>query len=120
MSDNFWMMGDTGPCGPCTEIFYDHGPEVGGGPPGIARRHDGDRYIEIWNNVFMQFNRDRRRRAAPAAQAQRRHRHGPRAHRGRAAARAQQLRDRPLRATCWRAGRARAAGDGDLDADSLA
>ncbi len=55
-SDNFWMMGDTGPCGPCTEIFYDHGPEVAGGPPGSAEQ-DGDRYIEIWNNVFMQFNR---------------------------------------------------------------
>ncbi|RQO63102.1 alanine--tRNA ligase [Paucibacter sp. KBW04] len=56
MSDNFWMMGDTGPCGPCTEIFYDHGPDVAGGPPGSANE-DGDRYIEIWNNVFMQFNR---------------------------------------------------------------
>ncbi|MEF7613730.1 alanine--tRNA ligase [Aquincola sp. MAHUQ-54] len=56
MSDNFWMMGDTGPCGPCTEIFYDHGPEVAGGPPG-SPDEDGDRYIEIWNNVFMQFNR---------------------------------------------------------------
>ncbi len=56
-SDNFWMMGDTGPCGPCTEIFYDHGPEISGGPPG-SPEEDGDRYIEIWNNVFMQFNRD--------------------------------------------------------------
>ena len=56
MSDNFWMMGDTGPCGPCSEIFYDHGPEVEGGPPG-SPNEDGDRYIEIWNNVFMQFNR---------------------------------------------------------------
>lgn len=56
-SDNFWMMGDTGPCGPCTEIFYDHGPDVAGGPPG-SPNEDGDRYIEIWNNVFMQFNRD--------------------------------------------------------------
>jgi len=56
MSDNFWMMGDTGPCGPCSEIFFDHGPEVAGGPPGSAEQ-DGDRYIEIWNNVFMQFNR---------------------------------------------------------------
>jgi alanyl-tRNA synthetase len=55
-SDNFWMMGDTGPCGPCTEIFYDHGPDVAGGPPG-SPNEDGDRYIEIWNNVFMQFNR---------------------------------------------------------------
>jgi alanyl-tRNA synthetase len=56
MSDNFWTMGDTGPCGPCTEIFYDHGPDVAGGPPG-SPDEDGDRYIEIWNNVFMQFNR---------------------------------------------------------------
>ena len=53
---NFWAMGDTGPCGPCTEIFYDHGPEVAGGPPG-SPDEDGDRYIEIWNLVFMQFNR---------------------------------------------------------------
>ena len=53
-SDNFWMMADTGPCGPCSEIFYDHGPEVPGGPPG-SPDEDGDRYIEIWNNVFMQF-----------------------------------------------------------------
>ncbi len=56
-SDNFWQMGDTGPCGPCSEIFYDHGPEVPGGPPGTSEA-DGDRYVEIWNLVFMQFNRD--------------------------------------------------------------
>ena len=56
-SDNFWMMGDTGPCGPCTEVFYDHGEHIWGGPPG-SPEEDGDRYIEIWNNVFMQFNRD--------------------------------------------------------------
>ena len=55
MSDNFWMMADTGPCGPCSEIFYDHGPEIAGGPPGSPEQ-DGDRYIEIWNNVFMQFD----------------------------------------------------------------
>ncbi|SDS68338.1 alanyl-tRNA synthetase [Halopseudomonas xinjiangensis] len=55
-SDNFWAMGDTGPCGPCTEIFFDHGPEIWGGPPG-SPEEDGDRYIEIWNNVFMQYNR---------------------------------------------------------------
>ncbi|MDP3663573.1 MAG: alanine--tRNA ligase [Nitrosomonas sp.] len=55
--DNFWQMGDTGPCGPCSEIFYDHGPDVKGGPPGSADA-DGDRYIEIWNLVFMQYNRD--------------------------------------------------------------
>jgi alanyl-tRNA synthetase len=58
-SDNFWQMADTGPCGPCSEIFYDHGPEVAGGPPGSPEA-DGDRYIEIWNLVFMQFNRDER------------------------------------------------------------
>jgi alanyl-tRNA synthetase len=56
-SDNFWQMGDTGPCGPCSEIFYDHGPGIPGGPPGSADA-EGDRYIEIWNLVFMQFNRD--------------------------------------------------------------
>ncbi len=56
-SDNFWQMADTGPCGPCSEIFYDHGPDVAGGPPG-SPEEDGDRYIEIWNLVFMQFNRD--------------------------------------------------------------
>ena len=57
VKDNFWAMGDTGPCGPCSEIFYDHGPHVPGGPPG-SPDEDGDRYIEIWNLVFMQYNRD--------------------------------------------------------------
>ena len=61
---NFWAMGDTGPCGPCSEIFYDHGPEVAGGPPGSPDEH-GDRYVEIWNLVFMQFNRDARGRLDP-------------------------------------------------------
>src|SRR4030088_248644 len=56
-SDNFWQMADTGPCGPCSEIFYDHGPGIPGGPPGSSEA-EGDRYIEIWNLVFMQFNRD--------------------------------------------------------------
>ena len=56
-SDNFWMMGDTGPCGPCSEIFYDHGPDIAGGPPG-SKNEDGDRFIEIWNLVFMQYNRN--------------------------------------------------------------
>ncbi|MBP6725477.1 MAG: alanine--tRNA ligase, partial [Halioglobus sp.] len=56
-ADNFWQMGDTGPCGPCTELFYDHGPEVPGGPPGSEGDHL-DRYIEVWNLVFMQYNRD--------------------------------------------------------------
>lgn len=55
-SDNFWAMGDTGPCGPCTEVFYDHGEDIWGGPPGTPEE-DGDRFIEIWNLVFMQFNR---------------------------------------------------------------
>lgn len=55
--DNFWQMGDTGPCGPCSEIFYDHGPEIDGGPPGTPEA-DGDRFVEIWNLVFMQYNRD--------------------------------------------------------------
>jgi len=54
--DNFWQMGDTGPCGPCSEIFYDHGPDVWGGPPGTPEE-DGDRFIEIWNLVFMQYDR---------------------------------------------------------------
>lgn len=62
--DNFWSMGDTGPCGPCTEIFYDHGPDIAGGPPG-SPEEDGDRYIEIWNLVFMQFNRDKDGRMHP-------------------------------------------------------
>ncbi len=57
-SDNFWSMGDTGPCGPCSEIFYDHGPKIAGGPPGTPEA-DGDRYVEIWNLVFMQYDRNR-------------------------------------------------------------
>jgi alanyl-tRNA synthetase len=63
-SDNFWQMGDTGPCGPCSEIFWDHGPDVAGGPPGSPDA-DGDRYIEIWNLVFMQFNRDEQGKLHP-------------------------------------------------------
>jgi alanyl-tRNA synthetase len=63
-SDNFWQMAETGPCGPCSEIFYDHGPEIAGGPPGSADA-EGDRYIEIWNLVFMQFNRDAKGRLTP-------------------------------------------------------
>jgi len=62
--DNFWAMGDTGPCGPCTEIFYDHGPEIEGGPPGTPEQ-DGDRYIEIWNLVFMQYNKDNKGKLNP-------------------------------------------------------
>ena len=63
-SDNFWSMGDTGPCGPCSEIFYDHGENIWGGPPGTPEE-DGDRYIEIWNLVFMQYNRDAEGRMNP-------------------------------------------------------
>lgn len=63
-SDNFWQMGDTGPCGPCSEIFYDHGDQIWGGPPGSAEE-DGDRFIEVWNLVFMQFNRDETGRLNP-------------------------------------------------------
>ncbi len=63
-SDNFWQMADTGPCGPCSEIFYDHGPDVWGGPPGSPEQ-DGDRYIEIWNLVFMQFERDESGKMTP-------------------------------------------------------
>src|SRR6202162_3885570 len=63
-SDNFWQMADTGPCGPCSEIFYDHGPEILGGPPGSPDA-EGDRYIEIWNLVFMQFNRDDKGKLTP-------------------------------------------------------
>ena len=94
-SDNFWQMADTGPCGPCTEIFYDHGAHIAGGPPG-SPDEDGDRFIEIWNNVFMQFDRQPDGTPAAAAGALRRYRHGPGAPRRRAAARAQQLRDRPV------------------------
>ena len=63
-SDNFWQMADTGPCGPCSEIFYDHGPEIAGGPPGSPDA-EGDRYIEIWNLVFMQFDRDAQGKLTP-------------------------------------------------------
>lgn len=62
--DNFWAMGDTGPCGPCSEIFYDHGPEVDGGPPG-SKDEDGDRYVEVWNLVFMQFDRSANGKMTP-------------------------------------------------------
>ncbi|MEA3278542.1 MAG: alanine--tRNA ligase [Pseudomonadota bacterium] len=65
--DNFWSMGETGPCGPCSEIFYDHGPQVSGGPPG-SPGEDGDRYVEIWNLVFMQYNRDAQGNLSPLPQ----------------------------------------------------
>ena len=94
-SDNFWAMGDTGPCGPCSEIFYDHGDKIPGGPPGSAE-DDGDRFIEIWNLVFMQFEQVTKEERVNAAEALDRHRHGARAHRGGAAGHARQLRDRPV------------------------
>ncbi len=81
-SDNFWQMGDTGPCGPCSEIFYDHGDKIPGGPPGSADQ-DGDRFIEIWNLVFMQFEQLEPGEARPAAAPVDRYRHGARARRPR-------------------------------------
>ena len=116
-SDNFWQMADTGPCGPCSEIFYDHGPDVAGGPPGSPDA-DGDRYIEIWNLVFMQFNRDAQGNARAVAEGQRRYRHGARAPRRGAAARAFELRDRPVRRPDPRR-RARDRRPSDLAAPSL-
>ena len=94
-SDNFWAMGDSGPCGPCTEIFWDHGDKIAGGPPG-SPDEDGDRYVEIWNNVFMQFEKGERSDRSQPSQAQRRHRHGPGADHHRAARRAFGVRDRPV------------------------
>ena len=94
-SDNFWAMGDTGPCGPCSEIFYDHGDKIPGGPPGSPDA-DGDRFVEIWNLVFMQYEQvDAERPARPAAPLDR-YRHGARAHRRRDAGQARQLRYRPV------------------------
>ena len=89
-SDNFWSMGDTGPCGPCSEIFFDHGPSVAGGPPG-SPDEDGDRFVEIWNLVFMQFDQSADGAPHRPAQAVHRHRHGPGADRRGAAGRAQRL-----------------------------
>ncbi len=94
-SDNFWQMGDTGPCGPCTEIFWDHGPGIPGGPPGTPDA-DGDRYIEIWNLVFMQFNRDEAGTLHPLPKPSVDTGHGAGADRCRAARRALELRDRPV------------------------
>ena len=86
-ASNFWAMGDTGPCGPCSEIFYDHGPQVPGGPPGSADE-EGDRYVEIWNLVFMQYERAADGTLDAAAQALGGHRRRARApgrgHAGRA------------------------------------
>ncbi len=92
-SDNFWMMADTGPCGPCSEIFYDHGAHIPGGPPG-SPDEDGDRFIEIWNNVFMQFDMAADGSVTKLPAPMRGHRHGPGAPGRHPAARAQQLRDR--------------------------
>ena len=80
-SDNFWSMGDTGPCGPCSEIFYDHGEHIWGGPPG-SPEEDGDRFIEIWNLVFMQYNRHADGKMETATKTFCRHRYGLRTHRG--------------------------------------
>ena len=93
-SDNFWAMGDTGPCGPCSEIFYDHGEDIPGGPPG-SPDEDGDRFIEIWNLVFMQFEQLPGERRGVAAAVDR-YRHGAGAHRRGAAGQARQLRHRPV------------------------
>ena len=88
-------MGDTGPCGPCSEIFYDHGPKIAGGPPGSPDA-DGDRFIEIWNLVFMQYEQRGPGDRVPLPRALDRYRHGARAHCRGAAGHARQLRHRPL------------------------
>ncbi len=93
--DNFWSMGETGPCGPCSEIFYDHGPQIAGGPPG-SPEEDGDRYVEIWNLVFMQYDRDAERPADAFAASVGGYGHGARASGRGHAGRAQQLRHRPV------------------------
>ncbi len=95
-SDNFWQMGDTGPCGPCSEIFYDHGDKIWGGPPGSPEA-DGDRFIEIWNLVFMQYEQVSPAGPQSPAEAVDRYRRGPGARRGRPAGQARQLRHRPVR-----------------------
>ena len=92
-ADNFWRMGDVGPCGPCSEIFYDHGEDVPGGPPG-SPDEDGDRFVEIWNLVFMQYRRGAAGHPHAAAAPLDRHRHGPRAGRRHPAGPSRQLRHR--------------------------
>ena len=94
-SDNFWAMGDVGPCGPCSEIFWDHGPAIPGGPPGSPDA-DGDRFVEIWNLVFMQYEQLGPGERVPLPRAVGRHRHGARTHRRGAAGQARQLRHRPV------------------------
>ena len=78
--DNFWAMGDDGPCGPCSEIFYDHGDHIPGGPPG-SPDEDGDRFVEIWNLVFMQYEQAANEIVSELPKQEHRHRHGARAHR---------------------------------------
>jgi len=95
-SDNFWQMGDTGPCGPCSEIFYDHGDKIWGGPPGSAEQ-DGDRFIEIWNLVFMQFEQLEGGVRNPLPKPSNRYRRGSRTCSRRFARQARQLRHRPVR-----------------------
>ena len=94
--DNFWAMGDTGPCGPCSEIFYDHGDHIAGGPPGSPDA-DGDRFVEIWNLVFMQYEQLAGGERVDLPRSVDRHRHGPRAHGRRAPGHARQLQDRSVR-----------------------
>ena len=94
--DNFWSMGDTGPCGPCSEIIIDQGPEMSCGKPTCAVGCDCDRYLEIWNLVFMQYQPRRDRHAHAAPEALHRHRHGPRAPVRRGAGSTEQFRDRPV------------------------
>ena len=97
--DNFWQMGETGPCGPCSEIHYDlRAAEAGPRARAVSRTIRGGRFVEIWNLVFMQFDRDCHRQADAAAQAFDRYRHGTGAHRGRPAGQAHELRDRPAAA----------------------
>ena len=100
-SDNFWAMGDTGPCGPCSEIFYDHGAAIPGGPPGSPDA-EGDRFVEIWNLVFTQFDQLPGGERVPLAEPVDRYRDGARTHRRGAARQARQLRHRPVpRADRW-------------------
>jgi alanyl-tRNA synthetase len=100
LKENFWAMGDTGPCGPCSEIHYDMGPAASDqGHADCAFGCDCGRYVEIWNLVFMQFNRSATGRSHPAPETLDRHRHGPRTHGGRAARKNQQLRHRLFRAS---------------------